>query len=57
VGSHFGDVSSCIQLTWGGPPAYYEMLHGASEAGCCEHGNELSGRVKGGEFLDQLSDC
>jgi hypothetical protein len=25
-------------------------------AGCCEHGNELSGSIKGGEFLDQISD-
>jgi hypothetical protein len=23
----------------------------------CEHGNEPSGYMKGGEFLDQLSDC
>jgi hypothetical protein len=26
-------------------------------AGCCEHGNEPSSFIKGGEFLDQLSDC
>jgi len=26
-------------------------------AGCCEHGNEASGPIKGGEFLDWLSDC
>jgi hypothetical protein len=24
-------------------------------AGSCEHGNEHSGSIKGGEFLDQLS--
>jgi hypothetical protein len=24
-------------------------------AGCCEHGNEPSGSIKGGEFLDQLN--
>jgi len=24
---------------------------------CCEHGNEPSGYVKGGEFLDYMSDC
>jgi hypothetical protein len=24
--------------------------------GCCEHGNKLSGSVKFGKFLDQLSD-
>jgi len=33
----------------------YEMLHRASvqlAAGSGEHGNELSGCVKGGEFLD-----
>jgi hypothetical protein len=23
----------------------------------CEHGNEILGSVKGGEFLDKLSDC
>jgi hypothetical protein len=23
----------------------------------CEHGNELSVSIKGGEFLDQLNDC
>lgn len=30
-----------------------------SVARSCEHGNEASSfiRVKGGEFLDQLSDC
>jgi hypothetical protein len=26
-------------------------------ADSCEHVNELSGSVKGGEFLDYLSDC
>jgi len=25
-------------------------------AGSCEHGNEPSGPIKGGEFLDKLSD-
>jgi len=25
--------------------------------GFCEHGNKLSGSIKGGEFVDQLSDC
>jgi hypothetical protein len=24
-------------------------------AGCCEHGNEASHYIKGGEFLEQLS--
>jgi hypothetical protein len=24
-------------------------------AGCCEHGNELPGSIKGGEFLDLLT--
>jgi hypothetical protein len=24
--------------------------------GCCVHGNEPSGSIKGGEFLDSLSD-
>jgi len=26
-------------------------------AGCCEHGNEPSGYIKEGGFLDQPSDC
>jgi hypothetical protein len=26
-------------------------------AGCCEQSNEPSGSIKGGEFLDQLTDC
>jgi hypothetical protein len=26
-------------------------------AGSCEHGNEVSGSLKGGKFLDWLSDC
>jgi hypothetical protein len=25
--------------------------------GCCDHGNEPWGSIKGTEFLDQLSDC
>jgi hypothetical protein len=25
-------------------------------AGCCEHGNEPSGSIRGGEFLNYLSD-
>jgi hypothetical protein len=34
-------------------PACYEVLHRALElAGSCKHGNELSGAIKGGEFLD-----
>jgi len=24
--------------------------------GCCEHGDKSSGSLKGGEFIDQLSD-
>jgi hypothetical protein len=33
------------------------MLHKASKlAGSCEYGNEPSGSIKGGEFLDWLSD-
>jgi hypothetical protein len=26
-------------------------------AGCCVHGNELLGFIKGGDFLGQLRDC
>jgi hypothetical protein len=26
-------------------------------AGSCENGNEHSGSIKGGEFIDYLSDC
>jgi hypothetical protein len=34
-------------------PACYEMLHGVSDLmGYCEQGNEPSGSIKGGEFLD-----
>jgi len=29
---------------------------GSGVAGSCEHGNEHSGSIKGGEFLEQLSD-
>jgi len=37
--------------------ACFEFLHRTSElAGSCEHANESSGSLKGGEFLDQLSD-
>jgi hypothetical protein len=36
-------------------PASYEMLHMAS-AGSCEHSNEPWVSIKGGEFLDNLSD-
>jgi len=33
------------------------MLHRASElVDFCERGNEHSGNIKGGEFLDKLSD-
>jgi hypothetical protein len=28
---------------------------GLEVAGCCEHGNEPSGSIQGGKFLDQLS--
>jgi hypothetical protein len=49
--------SSRRQPTRGDLRTCYEMLHGASElAVSCEHGNETSGSIKGGEFLDQLSD-
>jgi hypothetical protein len=35
----------------------YEILHRASAlAGSCENGNERSGPIKGGEFIDQMSD-
>jgi hypothetical protein len=26
-------------------------------AGCCEHGYEPSGPIKGGKFLDYMGDC
>jgi len=26
-------------------------------ASCCEHGDETSGFIEGGEFIDYLSDC
>jgi hypothetical protein len=28
-----------------------------SVVGCCEHGDEPPGSVKGGKFLDKLNDC
>jgi hypothetical protein len=28
-----------------------------SNSGFCEHGNEPLGSIKGGEFLDQVSNC
>jgi hypothetical protein len=38
-------------------PGHYEMLLRALElAGCCEHGNEPLGSIKGRKFLDQPSD-
>jgi len=34
-----------------------DWLHLAEDrAGSCEHDNELSGSIKGGEFLDQIND-
>jgi hypothetical protein len=32
--------------------AYYKILHRASIAGSCEHGNEPSASIKGSEFID-----
>jgi hypothetical protein len=32
-------------------------MHLTQEEGSCERGNESSGSVKVGEFLDQLSNC
>jgi hypothetical protein len=31
-----------------------KLIEGADTAGTCEYGNELSGSIKCGEFLDQL---
>jgi len=33
------------------------FVNRTSELGSCEYGNEPSGSIKGGEFLDLLSDC
>jgi hypothetical protein len=38
-------------------PVCYETLRRTFEAASCEHGNEISGSIKGGEFLDWLSEC
>jgi hypothetical protein len=39
-------------------PTSYEILHKAWElVGSCEHGNEPSDFIKGGEFPDLQSDC
>jgi hypothetical protein len=35
----------------------YMSLRTEIVAGSCEHGNELSGSIKGGEFLNKRSDC
>jgi hypothetical protein len=36
-----------VQLTWGE----------ATVTSSCDHGNETSDSINGGEFFDQLSDC
>jgi len=33
---------------------YLVLIYISKEAGTCEYGNELSGSIKCGEFLDQL---
>jgi hypothetical protein len=57
-GNDSGPSASSLDKGLTPPPhrkktACYEMLHGDSELmDSCEHGNELSGAMKGGEFLD-----
>jgi hypothetical protein len=34
---------------------WIHLAHDNQMAHCCEHGNEPSGSIKGGEFLDKLS--
>jgi len=35
----------------------YGLHSSASVAGFYEHGNEPSGSIKGGEYLDSVNDC
>lgn len=35
----------------------YELDSANSVSGCCEHGHEPSGSIKGRRFLDHLSNC
>jgi hypothetical protein len=39
-------------MVWTG----FIWLSNAPVAGCCEHGEEYLGSIKGGEFLDPLND-
>jgi hypothetical protein len=41
----------CVRVSTGFP-----WLITGTGGGLCEHGSESSGSMKGGEFLDQLSD-
>jgi hypothetical protein len=41
--------------SWKKKIACYEMLHRALEAAFCEHGNEPSCSMKGGELLDWVT--
>jgi len=36
---------------------FYHTFHKETVAGPFEHGKETSGSIKGGEFLDYLSNC
>jgi hypothetical protein len=42
------------KLVWG---AWTELIWLSIGTGCCECGNELSGSIKRGKFLDYLTIC
>jgi hypothetical protein len=43
------------EVEWEGVE-WIHLAHDRDERGSCEHGSELSVSIKGGEFLDHLSD-
>jgi hypothetical protein len=50
-------ISECVLRKWGGKVWTEFICFGKGPvAGSCEHGNEPSSSIKGGEFLDHPSD-
>jgi hypothetical protein len=41
-----------MEIGWEGVDWMHLAKDGGKWRGCCEHGNEPSGSIKGGEFLD-----
>jgi hypothetical protein len=50
------DFKMYIKLIYVRVYTRFKCLGIVTIAGFCEHGNEVSGSIKGGEFVDQLSD-